>query len=70
MAAAKNEDFIALQHEKTWKLLLKGVVKGRGVGTVRVTFVGNLWRREWKFGRGSLLVEGIFPGKGNEQIIG
>ena len=39
-------------------------------GGVRVTFEGNLWRREWKFGRGSLLVEGIFPGKGNEQIIG
>ena len=68
MAATKNEAFIALQHEKTWKLLFNGGVKGRG--GVRVTFEGNLWRREWKFGRGSLLVEGIFPGKGNEQIIG
>ena len=37
---------------------------------VRVTFESNLWRREWKFGGESLLVEGIFPGKGNEQIIG
>ena len=30
MAAAKNEAFIALQHEKTWKLLFNGGVKGRG----------------------------------------